>query len=81
MNRVTLYSNGTGVFERSYTLRNSEPHAVSLPIRNDSLDESQVQPVLCERGGAIQLLRTIAKSGRRKLIETRFWTSPALSLV
>ena len=40
MNRVTLYSNGTGVFERSYTLTNGEPHAVSLPIRNDSLDEA-----------------------------------------
>jgi len=40
LNSVKLYSNGTGVFDRVYTIRNREPLTVSIPIRNDSLDEA-----------------------------------------
>lgn len=40
MNRVRLYSNGTGVFERSYALTSGEPLHIALPIRKDSLDEA-----------------------------------------
>lgn len=40
MNRVKLYSNGTGVFDRAYRLKSRETLHISIPIRNDSLDET-----------------------------------------
>lgn len=40
MNRVRLYSNGTGLFERAYRIAPGQTLDVSLPIRNVSLDET-----------------------------------------
>jgi hypothetical protein len=40
MNRVTLYTNGTGVFDRAYTLKDRQPLTISIPVRNDALDEA-----------------------------------------
>jgi hypothetical protein len=40
LNRVRLYSNGTGVFDRTYTFTKGEPLQVSILIRNESLDEA-----------------------------------------
>jgi len=40
MNQICLYSNGLGVFERTYALTENQPLKIAIPVPTDTLDEA-----------------------------------------